>query len=208
MGADSISVAVAAARHVGVELDKSQLDLLSKFHGWLGSESIRAGGLGPDERSRLWDRHIADSLVFASVLVQAGNCIDLGSGTGLPGIPLAISHPDIEFALLDRSGRRCDLMSRAVAVLSLPNCVVRQQDIADVTDRFDAVVSRAAIPPELLMIHVKRILKPRRMGMIGLSRTGRTTIPAGGSHGLKLSTVSVPADILDSGASLLRIEAT
>ncbi len=208
MGADSIFVAVAAARHVGVELDKSQMDLLSKFHGWLGSESIRAGGLGPDERSRLWDRHIADSLVFAAVLVQAENCIDLGSGTGLPGIPLAISHPDIEFALLDRSGRRCDLMSRAVAVLSLPNCVVRQQDIADVTDRFDAVVSRAAIPPELLMIHVKRILKPGGLALLGLSRTGRDETSLPSLFDMHSSVVTIPSDILDSGASLLRIEAT
>jgi 16S rRNA (guanine527-N7)-methyltransferase len=208
MGADSFSIALAAARHVGVELDEAQVALLGRFHTWLGSESMRAGGVGPDEETRLWDRHIADSLVFSLALTAADTCIDLGSGTGLPGIPLAVAHPHIEFTLLDRSGRRCDLMRRSVAILDLPNCIVRQQDIADVADRFDAVVSRAAIPPKLLMIHVKRILKPRGIALVGLSRTGNTGILPVDDGEMSLSMVSIPAEILDSGASLLRIEAT
>ena len=204
MGADSFSVALKAARHVGVGLDESQAALLRRFHDWLGSESIRAGGVGPDERERLWDRHIADSLVFSLALTSAETCIDLGSGTGLPGIPLAVAHPHIEFTLLDRSGRRCDLMSRAVAILGLPNCVVRQQDIGGVTDRFDAVVSRA----ELLVIHVNRILNPQGTALVGLSRTGSIGILPADDHEMSLSLVSIPREVLDSGASLLRIEPT
>lgn len=208
MGADSFSTALNAARHVGVELDEAQTSLLRRFHDWLGSESIRAGGVGPEERARLWDRHIADSLVFSLALVSAETCIDLGSGTGLPGIPLAIAHPHVDFTLLDRSGRRCDLMRRAVAILDLPNCVVRQQDIGEAADQFDAVVSRAAIPPELLVIHVKRLLKPEGTALVGLSRTGTIGILPVDDHEMTLSVVSIPAEILDSGASLLRIEPT
>ena len=99
-------------------------------------------------------------------------------------------------------------MRRAVAILDLPNCVVRQQEIAEVADKFDAVVSRAAIPPELLMIHVKRILKPRGVALVGLSRTRGSGVFSVDDLELDLSVVAIPAEILDSGASLLRIEAT
>ena len=100
------------------------------------------------------------------------------------------------------------MMSRAVAILGLPNCVVRQQDIGGVTDRFDAVVSRVAIPPELLVIHVKRILNPQGTALVGLSRTGSIGILPADDHEMSLSLVSIPREVLDSGASLLRIEPT
>lgn len=209
MGADSFSVALGAAEYVGVELDDDQVASLHQLHGWLGSESIRAGGLGPAESTRIWDRHIADSLIFSPALVGARTCVDLGSGTGLPGIPLAITHPHIEFTLLDRSGRRCDLMRRALAILDLTNCVVRQQDIAAVDDQFDAIVSRAAIPTESLMIHVKRIVRPGGgVAVLGLSRAEHGSLPSIDEQGLEVEVVRIPPEILDSGASLLRIEAT
>ena len=208
MGADSFADALRAAEHVGLDLTEIQQEQLCRFHAWLGSESLKAGGLGPSEASRLWDRHIADSLVFSTALGTAGDCVDLGSGTGLPGLPLAIAHPDVEFTLVDRSGRRCDLMRRAIAILQLTNCLVRQQDISDTTGRFDAVVSRAAIPPALMMIHVKRLLRPGGTALLGLSRVGTDKIPATTPQSLAISLVSIPSDILDSGASLLRIETT
>ncbi len=207
MGADLFRV-LAAAQYCGIELSSTQQQLLVDYHDWLGSEGIRAGGIGPDERNRLWDRHIADSLVFACGLAEVNECLDIGSGAGLPGIPLAIALPAVEFRLLDRSGRRCDLMRRAATILGLDNCRVEQRDIKDVSGPVEAIVSRAAMPIETLMIHVKRLLVPGGVAMIALSRTGKTEMPAEIPVGLSARVESVPSGVLDTGANLLRIEAT
>ncbi|MDJ0953244.1 MAG: class I SAM-dependent methyltransferase [Acidimicrobiia bacterium] len=206
MGAETR--AVAAARYCGIELGSTQLELLVRYHDWLASEGHRAGGIGPDERNRLWDRHIADSLVFACGLADGRECLDIGSGAGLPGIPLAIAMPAVEFRLLDRSGRRCDLMRRAVTILGLENCRIEQNDIREIDDPVESIVSRAAIPIATLMIHVKRLLVPGGVAVIALSRTGEGDIPTKIPDGLLIRVESVPPGILDTGANLLRIEAT
>ncbi|MDX2344957.1 MAG: class I SAM-dependent methyltransferase [Acidimicrobiia bacterium] len=208
MGADSFDVVVRAVSWTGTELDTSQIALLERFHRWLAEEALVAGGLGPLEEDRLWARHIADSLVFGIAIHSGTRCLDIGSGVGLPGIPLAIAHPAASFVLLDRSGRRCDLMRRAVAVLGLDNCEVVQRDVASVTTRFESIVSRAAIPPVEMVIHVKRLIAPGGVALLALSRSATATNPLTKIDRLASSIVVVPADILDTGAKLLRIEAT
>ncbi len=208
MGADLVH-AVAAAEFSGVTLSTGQQEQLVAFHDWLGDEGQRAGGIGPDERDRLWDRHIADSLVFIAALSEHPvRCLDIGSGVGLPGIPIAVALPHTQLILLDRSGRRCDLLRRVVSILRLNNCEVVHDDIAAFDETVDAIVSRAAMPIDSLMIHVKRLLEPQGSAAIALSRTGGGANPAKIPTGLVTSVVSVPATVLDSGANLLRIEAT
>jgi 16S rRNA (guanine527-N7)-methyltransferase len=209
MRADSIRMAVAAARWSGRELSTIQIDELRALESLLRHEATRAGGIGPNETDRLWGRHIGDALLFGTALPGASSCIDVGSGAGLPGLPLAIAFPEVEFDLVDKSGRRCDLIRRMLAVLNLRNCQVVHRDIASVDKIFDAVVSRAAMPPERLMIHVKRLLGPAGVAVIGHSWVGsekRGTIVA--PIGMVVEYVEVPVDILDSPVNLLRIAAT
>ncbi len=208
MGADTAALAVRAARWAGVELSESQIEQLEIYRGWVLSEAIRAGGLGPNEQRRLWSRHIADSLTFGFGFADAGSCVDVGSGVGLPGIPLAIVKPGLTFDLVDRSGRRCDLLRRAAQFLGLRNCAVFHQDVVDIDKAYRYLVSRAAVPAEQMMIHVKRLLKPNGMGVLGLSRIGKPEFEPPAPAGLSASVVTIPVDILDSEAYLLRIEAT
>lgn len=206
MGTDSLSGAVAAAEYAGCALSSAQQGQLEAFHDWLATEGADAGGIGPHEGQRIWDRHISDSLVFASILPGAVDCLDIGSGAGLPGIPLAIAYPEIHFVLLDRAGRRCDLMTRACAILALENCTVVQEEIAAHRGRYEAVVSRAAMPLELMMIHVKRLLQPGGRALLALSRTGQARALGDRMEGA--TVVRIPPNILDRGANLLRIEPT
>ena len=208
MGADSLELAIRAMAWQERSLTRKQAELLGGFADWLVSEAAGAGGIGPNEKQRIWSRHIADSLLFGRALNDHATCLDIGSGAGLPGIPLAITRPETSFVLLDRSGRRCDLMRRATGILELPNCRVIQQDVAEVDERFGAIVSRAAIPPEMMMIHVKRILKPGGVAILGLSHTAKPQQTLTAPVGLTSSVISVPADILDTEINLLRIEAT
>jgi 16S rRNA (guanine527-N7)-methyltransferase len=208
MGADSYASAVAAARWVGRPLTEDDLQNLNKYHDWLAREAIAAGGLGPHEKQRLWNRHIADSMLFGVALQTSTDCLDIGSGVGLPGIPLAITNRDVSFRLLDRSGGRCDLMRRAIAVLGLDNCVVAHQDVSQIDEKFGSIVSRAAIPPTKLVIHVKHLLSADGIAVLGLSRSADTTNPLRDTTGIDSQVLRIPSEVLDTDVNLLRIAAT
>lgn len=133
------------------KLDARQSEQLASYARWLTSEAVVAGGIGPNEPSRTWDRHIVDSLLFASFVADVATVLDVGSGVGLPGIPLAIALPAVRFTLLDRSGRRSELSRRAVRILGLDNVDVVALDVRALTGEFDCAVSRAAVPPDELL---------------------------------------------------------
>lgn len=170
---------------------------LERFADWLTSEAIDAGGLGPGEGSRLLDRHIVDSLLFAGVWSQPGNVLDVGSGVGLPGIPLAIIAPTRHFVLLDRSARRVELARRASRVLNLENVEVLQGDL----ETFDwsdlVVVSRASLSPERLRERVAVVGPPRELLV-----AGSTVAPPQVSG---FETVEISAEILDRPVWILRM---
>lgn len=207
MRADCFVLAERAAGWFGLEIPEQGRIQLVRYRDWLVDEAIGAGGLGPNEESRIWSRHIADSILFGVDLGSAESCLDVGSGVGLPGIPLAILRPDITFDLVDRSGRRYDLLGRAIAVLGLDNCSVIHRDIAAVDKPYDRIVSRASLPPAQLMIHVKRLLRRGGSAIIGLARTGTDLELPSVPTGFETSTIEVPADILDTSVHLLRIVA-
>jgi 16S rRNA (guanine527-N7)-methyltransferase len=120
--------------------------------------------------------------------------LDVGSGVGLPGIPLAIALPNTEITLLDRSGRRCGLLRRVLRVLELPHVTVRQADIVQEQIGAEVVVSRASLPPEQLLPHLRRLAG--NIAIVG----GSTTAPIEVSG---YSTVKIESRYLDSPRWLL-----
>jgi len=109
-------------------------------------------GLVNDRGDDLISRHILDSLAPLGVLkALTGHCVspriaDLGSGGGLPGIPLACFLPQSSFFLVERSGRKCGFLRNAVASMRLENVTVVEQDLDSVDAKFDLVVFRALSP--------------------------------------------------------------
>lgn len=88
-------------------------------------------------------KHILDSLVVSRYL-QGQQFIDVGTGPGLPGIPLAIANPDKQFVLLDSLGKRITFIKNAVRQLGLKNVVPVQSRVEEFQDQqFDGVLSRA-----------------------------------------------------------------
>ena len=69
---------------------------------------------------RLWERHILDSLRCAAVVAEAGSALDLGSGGGLPGVPLAVACPDLEVVLVERRRGRAAFLELVVSEVGLP----------------------------------------------------------------------------------------
>lgn len=88
--------------------------------------------------------HIFDSLVVAPYL-EGSNCLDVGSGAGLPGIPLAILQPERQFTMLDTNGKKTRFIQQAIIELGLKNASVVQSRIEQwkPPQLFDAIISRA-----------------------------------------------------------------
>lgn len=179
----------------GFALHDEQLRLLEAYSGWLEREALEAGGIGPNEQSQLLGRHVGDALTWLRPMERApASLLDIGSGVGLPGIPLAITLENTEITLLDRSGRRCGLLRRVIRVLDLQNVEVRQADIAQELVQHDVVVSRASLPPQQLLPHLQRLTLG--IAIVGGSTTGPIEVPG-------YSTVKIESRYLDSPRWLL-----
>lgn len=185
------------ATWVGRTLTDPQRLLLRRFESWLRTEAIPAGGVGEADVDRIDRRHVADALSFAVGWPDhdPATLLDLGSGVGLPGIPLAILLPGTEVVLIDRSGRRTRLARRAGRILELENLRVLDADIASASFSVPAVVSRAALPWGTLRPHVLRLLEPGGVGVVAASR-----IQAPPSDGDRI--VEIPSEVLDHPAWL------
>ncbi len=149
----------------------SQITRLLRYRDWLLDEALPAGGIGPGEQGRVDLRHITDSLLFLELLPETSSVLDVGSGVGLPGIPLAIACPEIEFRLMDRSGRRVDLMRRASRILKLENLQVVHGDFTKWRTMESTIVSRATIPPERMLPLLHESLSPGGVALLGGSWT-------------------------------------
>lgn len=89
--------------------------------------------------------HVLDSLTLLPHLGEAKRVVDVGTGAGFPGIPLAIARPEVSFTLLDSSHKKCTFLEQARAELGLANVEVVCERVEQwrPAERFDAVVSRA-----------------------------------------------------------------
>jgi 16S rRNA (guanine527-N7)-methyltransferase len=117
------------------------------------AEAIQLGFLGPREQERLWERHLDDALGLAAIRrPKAGErWADLGSGAGLPGLPLAVAHRSTSFTLIDAQRRRLDWIEATATRLHLTNVTVvhaRLEDYGRSGDResFDVATARALGP--------------------------------------------------------------
>jgi len=99
-------------------------------------------------------RHFSDSLV-ARPLLKGNRVLDVGTGAGFPGLPLAIAEPDRLFVLVDSNNKKIMFVSHAAALLGLSNVTAiksRSEDYAP-AERFDTVIARAvAALPRLIEI--------------------------------------------------------
>jgi len=210
MMTDSPELARRAATWAGHSLDDDRVARLTAYANWLVAEAIPAGGLGPREAERVWGRHIADSLAFSVGWANhPEEILDVGTGVGLPGIPLAILWPDTAVTVLDRGGRRIRLLMRAVRVLGLENVRVAQGDVFDVADEWHGLTFRGSVrAPEAVGV-AARLLGVPGIAVLGLSRRleppPRAPELIGVAEALSMEArmVGVDPEILDGPAWLL-----
>jgi len=142
---------------MGLALDEHQLDQLVQFGGLLEKWNKSFNLVSRQDISRLAARHLLDSL-SAVPLLQGRRVMDLGSGAGLPGIPLSIAAPQVQFVLCDRSERRIRFLRQVIQSLELGNAEVWLGDYGQLKPPdviFDTVVARgvATVAELWAMVH-------------------------------------------------------
>lgn len=114
--------------------------------------------------TRVVEDHLADSLVALELpsIRDARTLADLGSGAGLPGLPLAIALPDARVALVESSARKCEFIQNAAAVSGAGNVEVvnaRAEDWPDGLSRFEFVTARALASLDVLLEYAAPLLR-------------------------------------------------
>ena len=123
-------------------------DLAVAYHESLATDATTRGFIGPREKPRLWDRHIYNCAVIGEAIPEGARVIDIGSGAGLPGIPLAIARPDLQVTLLEPLLKRSNYLAEITEKLGLDNVTVIRDRAENLGNdaKFDVVTSRAVAP--------------------------------------------------------------
>ena len=138
------------AQHI--ELEPGEIERLGAHLDLMLEANERFNLTAIRDPAEAWVRHVADSLSLVPFVAEAGarNVVDLGTGGGFPGIPLAIAMPEVQVLLVDSVGKKVRFLEEVVAKLGLANATVRQaraEEIAEwkggLRESFDAVVCRA-----------------------------------------------------------------
>ena len=126
---------------------------LNRYVDILLDDGLTWGLLGPREGERVWTRHIANSIALVDAIPEGLRVADIGSGAGLPGIPVALVRPDLRVTLVEPLQRRAEFLQLAVGRLEIQDRVTviraRAEELA--TDQkqsapFDIVTCRAVAP--------------------------------------------------------------
>lgn len=151
------------------QLFGDRIEVACRYADLLAGPGVERGLLGPREVDRLWDRHILNSAVVAELLEPGAAVVDLGSGAGLPGVPMAIARVDLRMRLVEPMLRRSEFLEMVRDELGIEVEVIRgRAEDRDVRQRVpgpdllgvDAVVSRAVASLDKLARWGLPLLRP------------------------------------------------
>ena len=137
----------------------AQLDAL--YRDWNSKINV----ISRKDIDNLYEHHVLHSLAIAKwIPFQPDTTIlDVGTGGGFPGIPLAIMFPQCQFVLVDSIGKKIKVASEVAKALGLTNVVCKQERVEEEKEKFDFVVSRAVMPlPNLVKLVRKNISNKHR----------------------------------------------
>ncbi len=175
METDAIRHAASAA---GADLTESAGEQLASYTELLRERAVPLGMISQADSDRILERHVLDSLRAAPFVSQtdAASVVDLGSGAGLPGIPLAIALPRVRFVLAESRSKRAGFVELVVERLGLTNVEVHPDRAETLGDgEFDVATARAFAPPPVAWAAAVRLLRPG--GALCLFAGAREALP-------------------------------
>lgn len=153
-----------ASTDVGNRVFGARLPLALRFVEHLTTSGVERGLIGPREAARIWDRHVLNCAVVAELVPDGSRLVDVGSGAGLPGIPLSLARPDLGIVLVEPLARRVAWLREVIADLGLPVEVERgRAEETSVRRRWegaDVVTARAVAPLARLAGWCLPLLRP------------------------------------------------
>ena len=148
------------------------LPLAERYVARLAGDGVARGLIGPREVPRLWERHVLNSAAVAEAVPPGARVVDVGSGAGLPGIPLALARPDITLTLVEPMARRIEFLEEAVRDLDRDQAhdgspawrVIRgraeERAVVSAVGPVDVVTARAVAPLPRLVGWCRGLLRP------------------------------------------------
>ncbi|MBC7270317.1 MULTISPECIES: 16S rRNA (guanine(527)-N(7))-methyltransferase RsmG [Streptomyces] len=129
----------------------------------LAEAGVQRGLIGPREVPRLWERHLLNCAVLSEVVPEGVTVCDVGSGAGLPGIPLALVREDLKITLLEPLLRRTNFLTEVVELLGLDHVTVvrgRAEEVMGKLPPVHVVTARAVAPLDRLATWGIPLLRP------------------------------------------------
>jgi 16S rRNA (guanine527-N7)-methyltransferase len=199
----------AGGNELGIDLDQSQLDLLWRYGVMLRERNAHVNLTSIVSPEGILTLHMLDSLSVAPYLGDAQRLIDVGTGGGFPGIPLAVAFPKRHFTLIDGTQKKIRFVAEAIAALDIRNAqaiAARAEDF-EAAKEFDVAILRAVSSLADAVRHSAHLL--RRGGRL-LAMKGRLPeeelqeVPRGWRA--KVTRLRVPG--LDAERHLVEIQRT
>ena len=153
---------------IGVEVTDDQLQRLAAYLHLMLETNKQFNLTAIREPEEAWKRHIIDSLTLVPGLIEwpeNSKLVDVGTGGGLPGIPIAIAIPKLKVTLLETTGKKANFCKHAAEVLGLNNVVVINNCAETIgqnklyREQFDMAVSRAVGPMRILLEFMLPLVK-------------------------------------------------
>jgi 16S rRNA (guanine527-N7)-methyltransferase len=187
-----------AHSEIARQIYTDQFPLINRYVDILASTAIAWGLLGPREADRLWDRHILNSAALGGLIAADNTVVDVGSGAGLPGIPLAILRPDLRITLIEPLLRRATFLTQTVEELGITDHVTVVRSRAEGhRQSYDVVVARALAALDRLIGWCSPLRAPDGVILALKGASANDEIVAATR---KLAAAQLDADVLTVGA--------
>ncbi|MEV7613113.1 16S rRNA (guanine(527)-N(7))-methyltransferase RsmG [Streptomyces sp. NPDC089799] len=180
----------------------------------LADAGVKRGLIGPREVPRLWERHLLNCAVLGEAVPEGVTVCDVGSGAGLPGIPLALVRPDLKITLLEPLLRRTTFLQEAVELLGLDHVTVvrgRAEEMLGKLQPVHVVTARAVAPLDRLAGWGVPLLRPYGEMLALKGDTAEEELVAAKAALTKLGVVKtsvlhVGEGVVDPLSTLVRVE--
>ncbi|MDQ0600463.1 16S rRNA (guanine527-N7)-methyltransferase [Streptomyces canus] len=180
----------------------------------LAEAGVQRGLIGPREVPRLWERHLLNCAVLSEVVPEGVTVCDVGSGAGLPGIPLALVREDLKITLLEPLLRRTTFLTEVVEMLGLDHVTVmrgRAEEVMGKLPPVHVVTARAVAPLDRLAAWGIPLLRPYGEMLALKGDTAEEELKAAGTALSKLGAVEtsvlhVGEGVVDPLSTVVRVE--
>ncbi|MFJ9905340.1 16S rRNA (guanine(527)-N(7))-methyltransferase RsmG [Streptomyces sp. NPDC101152] len=180
----------------------------------LAEAGVQRGLIGPREVPRLWERHLLNCAVLSEVVPEGVTVCDVGSGAGLPGIPLALVRDDLKITLLEPLLRRTNFLTEVVELLGLEHVTVvrgRAEEVMGKLPPVHVVTARAVAPLDRLATWGIPLLRPYGEMLVLKGATVEEELKSAATALSKLGAVEtsilhVGQDVVDPLSTVVRVE--